>query len=303
MPNLEVFLDDFFCVCDPLWRRIMTSLLFSFFSYFSSFLNGRRNVLTDAQKRELFYDSPLTFAETLLSTTTLFRDTHTHTPAPHFSLFIKKKDSKGGDRGAMCNNSPWLPTPKTLENPQTGPLGKKTRQRVGKKAIARHSFNFLRGRSAFGVLSAPFRNFFRQSHCGRLSLHLPFFAEQLFYFLSFFPSKCIRETPFFTAEAGNPRAPNVLLHFSYSIILWLWSFYCYGTAKKGGMPPKNTFPSSHTHTYFVCLDSRTEKALSGYRDTSLRPSPPSSRQRLRASFPLSLFSPLRPSQMIPLLFS
>ncbi len=237
----------------------------------------------------------------LISQRLCFRRRHyferyTHTPAPHFSLFIKKKDSKGGDRrGAMCNNSPWLPTPENTRKPTNWATRKKKRQ-SSRRAISRHSFNFLRGRSA------SFRRlfvFFSPKSLREALFALAFFAEQLFYFLSFFPRNVFGKLLFLRPRQATHAPPICCCTFPTA------SSYGYGASivmapRKRGRRPKTHFPP-HTHTYFVCLDSRTEKALSlRYRDTSLRPSPPSSRQRLRAS---SLLSSLRPSQMIPLLFS
>ncbi len=272
----------------------MTSLLFSFFSYFSSFLNGRRNVLTDAQKRELFYDSPLTFAETLLSTTTLFRDTHTHTPAPHFSLFIKKKDSKGGDRGAMCNNSPWLPTPENTRKPTKWATRKKNPPKSIETSDRASLLQLLEG--AFGVRRpfGAFSYFFRQSHCMREALFaLAFFAEQLFYFLSFPPRNVFGKLLFLRPRQATHAPPICCCTFPTA------SSYGYGASivmaprKRRGRRPKTHFPP-HTHSRLFRLFGLKNRKSTLWISRHLRPSLPSKLQATTESlFPsLSiLFSP------------
>ncbi len=231
----------------------MTSLLFSFFSYFSSLLNGSRNVLTDAQKRELFYDSPLNFAEILLSTTTLFRDAHTH--LLHIFLFIKKKDSKGGDRGAMCNNSrressssPWLPTPENTRKPTNWATRKKT-PKSRKKAIAHHSFNFLRGRSAFGV-RRPFGAFsyifsLKSLHAGG-SLCTCLFAEQLSFFLSFLRN-VFGKLLFLRPRQATHAPPICCCTFPTASSHGYGASIVMAPRKRGGRRPKTHFPP-HTHS-------------------------------------------------------
>ena len=197
---------------------------FSFFSYFSSFLNGSRNVLTDAQKRELFYDSPLNFAETLLSTTTLFRKIHTHTCSTFFSFHKEEGfEGRGQKRSNVQQQSLAAHARKHSKTHKLGHSEKKTpKQPAGDLASL---LQLLKG--AFGVLSAPFRIFFAKVTAGG-SLCTCLFRRATLLFSLFFPSKCIRETPFFYGRGRQPTRLQYVValflrhHLMVMELLLLW---------------------------------------------------------------------------------